>query len=153
MLRTAIKICRGFTLAEVTVALGIMSVFSAASIAVLIRMNRNAQSARLQTMALLVAQQKIDEILTAPWPDSSKPFPVGSETNVSVLLDDDPNRSGGTANYDMPVDAHRTTTISDTSNLRIKTAEVTVSYTYRQNPNATPVPGITLKTLRCTDRF
>ena len=57
----------GFTLVEVIIAGCLLAVLIASSFIVLTQINRWATSARLRTLALAVAQQRIDVLQTTPW--------------------------------------------------------------------------------------
>src|SRR5688572_27811375 len=56
----------GFVLAEHLIAGGMMVVFAMSALVALVQANRLAAASRLQAIALAVAQQRIDEILTTP---------------------------------------------------------------------------------------
>src|SRR5438093_615456 len=56
-----------FTLAEVVIAGSILAIAILGALSIMSQVNRWACAARLRTLALTLAQQKIDEILTTPW--------------------------------------------------------------------------------------
>ena len=145
----------GFTVVETVVACGMMAIFVIGSMLALTQMNRFATASRLRTLALALAEQRIDEVLTTPW-NSSGPRPAvlvgGIRTETSMPLGEDTlnNQAGlssNVTNLGVMVQAVRTTEITDVAPLRLRAA-VTVAYTYRNRPQQ-----VVLTTLRATDSF
>ena len=149
--------CRllGFTVPEVVIAGAILALFVATSVAAMTQINRWAASARLRTLALALAQQKVDQILTTPWSTlGTVPtiLTVGTTTETSLPLNNDAfNSEAGLSsaftNLDLQINATRTTVVRSISTRQVG-ATVTVTYTYR-NRAAT----IVMNTLRATDDF
>jgi type II secretory pathway pseudopilin PulG len=143
----------GFTLAEVIVAAGILAVFVSSSLIATTQMNRLAAVARLRTLAMAIAQQKIDAIATVSWGvASARPalLAAGTSTENNLPLDDDSfnNQSGlGSAftSLDLRVSATRSTQITNVTT-RTVSAVVTVTYVFRGSTYA-----VSLTTLRATD--
>lgn len=143
----------GFTLTEVVIAGAILSIFVAGAVATLAQLNRWATSARFRTLALALAQQKSDEILTTSWQTRGvRPsvLTAGTATENNLPLNNDAfNSATGLSSafttLDTPVAATRTTQITDVS-VRMIRAVVTVSFTYRGRPQS-----IRLTTLRTID--
>ena len=82
----------GFTVAEVTVAGAILALFVSTSVAAMTQINRWAASARLRTLALALAQQKVDQILSTPWSvlDTTPTlFAVGTTNESNLPLNND----------------------------------------------------------------
>src|ERR1700677_146009 len=96
-----------FTLMELTFAVAIFSSFAVVSILSFTTFNRFASNARYETLALAVAQQKMDQIMTSPCslntntslgpilymsgttisPNSSNVYTSGTETNLPLNND------------------------------------------------------------------
>jgi prepilin-type N-terminal cleavage/methylation domain-containing protein len=162
------RVRRGFTLLEVCFTIAIFSLFSAASIYSLSQINRFASNSRYRTLALSVAQQKIDQIMTTPWSVMGTVPTVlaaGSVTEAAptivLPLNSDPlNSASGLSsaftNYDTQILDSRTTVITKLTDCsgntgassRLLRATVTVTYTYRGKQ-----ASIVLSTLRGTDDF
>ena len=146
---------RGFSLMEVMVAAGILAVFVCTSLIAMTQLNRYAAVARLRTLALGFAQQKVDFLMTTPWSVSStRPasLAVGTTTENNLPLDNDTfNTQAGLSssftNLDLQVTATRTTQITDVST-RIFRAAVTVTYVYRGRTYS-----VSLTSLRATDNI
>lgn len=144
---------RGFTLPEVVIAGAILALFVAGSVATMVQINRWASAARLRTLALALAQQKADEILTTPWlVRGTRPaiLNAGTSTESSLTLNNDNlNNAVGLStaftNLDTPVPATRTTVITEVPP-RLLRAAVSVSFTYRGRPYS-----VNFTTLRATD--
>ena len=148
--------CRGisgFTLVEVLIAGALLAVLISGSVTALTQMNRSATAARLRTIALAVAQQRIDQVETTPWQvGGTRPaiLTAGTTTENNVPLNND-NYNAATSlispytNLDSQVNSTRTTVVTDLT-ARTLRAQVTVTFTYRNRPYA-----ITLTTLRATD--
>jgi len=144
---------RGFTLPEVVIAGAILALFVAGSVATMAQINRWANAARLRTLALALAQQKADEILTTPWQmRSTRPavLTAGTATEATLTLNNDPHNnavglSTAFTNLDTPVSATRTTVITDLPPRQLR-ATVSVNFTYRGRPYA-----VNFTTLRAAD--
>jgi type II secretory pathway pseudopilin PulG len=141
-----------FTFVELMIVLGIFDIFSTGAVVAMTEVNRQASAARLRTLALGVAQQRIDEVLTTPWPTTFRPalLTPGTVTDGPLPLNNDVtnNQSGlrsAFTNLDTEVPAIRVTEIVDLPPRYLR-ATVTVTYTYRSRPYS-----ITLTTLRTTD--
>jgi len=142
-----------FTLAEVVIAGCLLAVLVAGSLVALTQVNRWATSARLRTLGLAVAQQRIDILQTIPWQAmGTRPtvLTVGTATENNVPLNNDPfNSATGLGSaftaLDTQMTAVRTTQITDLT-ARTLRAVVTVTFTYRNRPHS-----ISLTTLRATD--
>ena len=159
---------RAFTLLEVCFTVAVFSIFAAASIYSLSQVNRFASTARYQTLALAVAQQKIDQIMTTPWSVmGTLPTVLAAGTateaspTVTLPLNGDPfNSASGLSsaftNYDTQVLDSRTTVITKLTDCsgntgtssRLLRAVVTVNYTYRGKAYS-----LAISTLRSTDDF
>jgi type II secretory pathway pseudopilin PulG len=79
----------GFTLMELTFAVALFSAFAVVSILAFTTFNRFASNARYETLALAVAREKMDEVMTAPCNlnsnSSNGPILYLSGTTVSPL--------------------------------------------------------------------
>ncbi len=144
-----------FTLIEVLFAGTLLAVFITGSVIAMTQLNRWATSARLRTIALAVAQQRVDQIETTPWlVGVTRPtiLNAGTTTDNNVPLNND-NFNAATSlitpytNLDSQVLSTRTTVIADLTANTLR-ATVTVTYIYRNRPAT-----ITLNTLRTTDSF
>ncbi len=110
-----------FTLIELVIASGIIALFMCGAFTALTQMNRFANTARLRTIALAVAQQRVDEVLTTAWSTASgRPavLAIGTATEANLPLNNDPfNTQTGLASaytaLDVQVTATRTTAITD----------------------------------------
>ena len=143
----------GFTLVEVLIAGALLATLISGAVTALTQLNRSATAARLRTIALAVAQQRIDQITTTPWQViGARPalLTAGTATENNVPLNND-NYNAATSlispytNLDAQVLSTRTTVITDLT-ARTLRATVTVTFTYRNRPFT-----ITLNTLRTTD--
>lgn len=143
----------GFTLIEVAVALAVISIFVAGAVLALVQMNRFATVSRLQTLALGLAQQRVDEVLTTQW-ILGTPRPTeltaGTRTDANLPLNNDSfNSRAGLASLftelDVQVNATRTTQVADITARQIR-AIVTVSYSFRGRPYS-----LVMTTLRTSD--
>ena len=145
----------GFTVPEVVVAGCVLALFIATSVAAMTQINRWAASSRLHTLALALAQQKVDQILSTPWSVlSTAPtlLTAGTTTENNLPLNNDSfnNETGLSSaftNLDVQVNATRTTVITSISTRQVSAA-VTVTYTYRKRTTS-----IVMNTLRTTDDF
>jgi len=145
--------CLAFTLPEVVIAGAILAVFVAGSVATMAQINRWAAGARLRTLALALAQQKVDEVLTTSWQTATaRPavLTAGTNTEAGLQLNNDNYNSGiglggAFTSLDTAVPATRTTTITNL-NTRTVRAVITVSFTYRTRPF-----NVSLTTLRAID--
>jgi type II secretory pathway pseudopilin PulG len=143
----------GFTLPEVVIAGAILALFVAGSVATMVQINRWAAAARLRTLALALAQQKSDEVLTTPWQiRATRPAVLATGTNTESglqLNNDSFNSATGLSSafttLDTPVVATRTTQLTDISTRMVR-AVITVNFTYRTRPYS-----VSLTTLRVTD--
>jgi type II secretory pathway pseudopilin PulG len=143
----------GFTLVEVVVAGCLLAVLIAGSLAALTQINRWATSARLRTLALAVAQQRIDAVQTTPWqPGAARAaiLTAGTATETNLPLNNDAfnsatGLSSAFTNLDAQTNVTRTTVVTDVTTRTLR-AVVTVTFTYRNRPHA-----VTLTTLRATD--
>ena len=126
------------------VAAGVLAIFTATAIVAMTQMNRYAASSRLQTLAMAIAQQRVDEIRIVNWrvPPGVRP-PILAQTNptdppavldpnggVPLVLNDDPNNATAASSLDFAVPARLYTFIKNV-NARSITATVVVAYTYR----------------------
>ena len=143
----------GFTLVEVLIAGTLLATLIAGSVTALTQLNRWATAARLRTIALAVAQQRLDLIETTPWQVvGTRPalLTAGTVTENNVPLNNDDYNAATSlvspyTTLDSQVMSSRTTVISDLT-ARTLRATVTVTFTYRNRPFT-----ITLNTLRATD--
>ena len=143
----------GFTLVEVLIAGTLLAVLISGSVTALTQLNRWATAARLRTIALAVAQQRLDLIETTPWQVvGTRPalLTAGTTTENNVPLNNDDYNAASSlispyTNLDSQVLSTRTTVISDLTTRTLR-ATVTVTFTYRNRPFT-----ITLSTLRATD--
>ena len=146
----------GFTLVETIIACGMICIFVVGALLAMTQMNRYAAAARLRTLALAMAQQRIDDILTVPWQiNAVRPTVLASgtatESNLKLNADAFNNQTGlGSAftSLGVQVPAVRTTDIVvlDTFGGRRLRALVIVTYTYRNRTY-----DIRLNTMRTTD--
>jgi type II secretory pathway pseudopilin PulG len=143
----------GFTVVETVFAASLLALFVCTSVMALTQINRWATAARLRTLALAVAQQKIDEVQTTPWQQGNvRPTVISSGTttdNSIPLNNDDFNNATGLSSaftgLDTSVNAVRTTQITDVT-ARVFRAVVTVTFSYRNRPYS-----LSLTTLRTLD--
>ena len=143
----------GFTLVEVLIAGTLLASLIAGALTALTQLNRWATSARLRTLALAVAQQRIDLIETTPWQVvGTRPtvLTAGTTTDNNVPLNNDDYNAATSlispyTNLDSQVMSTRTTVITDLTTRTLR-ATVTITFTYRNRPFT-----ITLNTLRATD--
>jgi len=142
-----------FTLPEVVIAGAILALFIAGSVATMAQINRWAAGARLRTLALALAQQKADEVLTTSWQTAAaRPavLTAGTNTEAGLQLNND-NYNSGTGlssaftSLDTPVPATRTTTITNLTTRTVR-AVISVSFSYRGRPF-----NVSLTTLRAID--
>ena len=132
------RLTGGFILTEHMISAGLMVVFAMTALVALVQANRFACASRLQALALAAAQQRVDEVLTAPWNVFTRPTVLtpGSRTEANLTLNNDTlaSASAGTlspfSTLDVQVDATRVTQITDLSSRQVRAA-VTVTYTYR----------------------
>ena len=148
--------CRGisgFTLVEVVIAGCLLAVLVSGSFIALTQINRWATSARLRTLALAVAQQRIDVLQTTPWQVSgTRPtlLNAGTTTENNLPLNNDTFNSATSlasayTSLDSQLNATRTTQVTDLTTRTLRVA-VTVTFTYRNRPHV-----VSLTTLRTTD--
>jgi type II secretory pathway pseudopilin PulG len=145
---------RGFLLVEHLVAAGMIVVFAMSALVALVQANRFATASRLQAIALAMAQQRVDEVLTTPWNASSgRPAVLapGTRTEANLPLNNDSlaSSSAGTlssfSNLDVQVNATRVTQITDVTARQLR-ANVSVTYRFGRR-NYT----LSLTTLRAVD--
>ncbi|MEI8107074.1 MAG: hypothetical protein WCI46_04595 [Verrucomicrobiota bacterium] len=145
----------GFTLAEVTVALGMFGIIAASSTLAMLRLNNNAALSRLQTGASTVAQNQIDLILSdSPFnPQKSQVPPEltlgttasGSSASPTVAVYTDPKTG-------LNVLGWMTTQVVDTgstfngNNLNIYRVSVSVFYQFKGRQYS-----VSMNTMRCSD--
>ena len=152
-IRRARRGTAGFTLAEVLIAGALLALLITGSVTALTQLNRSATAARLRTIALAVAQQRVDQITTTPWQVvGTRPTLLTAGTTVenNVPLNNDSYNAATSlispyTNLDAQVLSTRTTVITDLTTRTLRAA-VTVTFTYRNRPFT-----ITLSTLRTTD--
>ena len=147
---------RGFTLLETVVAAAAVSIFAMGAVLALTQVNRFATQARLRTIAVGLAQQRIDEILTTSW-QTTLPRPSvlasGTQTETTMVLGGDAlNAQAGLSSIvtgqSAPIAAQRTTVVTDLGARRLR-AVCTVAFTFR---GVTYQP-ISLTTLRTADNL
>jgi type II secretory pathway pseudopilin PulG len=146
-----------FTLLEAAVAAAMLTGLIASLALALTRMNHWASTARLHTLAVALAQQKVDDVLTARWLVSgTRPavLVAGTVTEANLQLNNDPlnSQTGLSSEFttlDTPVVASRVTSIVDVPPRSVR-ATVTVTVTYRWRASNIP-HVVTLTTLRSTD--
>ncbi|MDB6173679.1 MAG: hypothetical protein JWL59_2990 [Chthoniobacteraceae bacterium] len=111
------------------------------SIATMVYLNRFAAATRLQTLALGVVQERIDQVLTIPWKTKSRPALL-NETAVTdmpavlpptegdaIVLNDDPLNTTAYSTLDTPVSARRYVYIKNIDSHSIRVT-VVVAYTF-----------------------
>lgn len=143
----------GFTFIELLVTMGIFIAFTAGAIAALVQFNRYAMASRLRVHAIALAQERVDEILTANWRwNAPRPAVLtnGSHEEKGLALDtDDLNEQTGLSSIFTPLvarlDASRTVEIADVT-ARTLRATVTVTYRYGDRDYS-----VSLTTMRATD--
>jgi len=147
---------RGFTLVEVLIAAGVLAFFIVTSVTAMAQINRWATAARLRTLALALAQQKADEILSTSWsvlsPTPPTVLTAGTITENNLPIDNDSfNNATGLSSVfsslDTPINGMRTTTITSVSARQVR-ATVTVTYAYRSHNYS-----VSMNTLRSSDDF
>jgi len=148
------RLSGGFLLVEHLVAAGILVVFALSALVAMVQANRFATASRLQAIALAMAQQRVDEVLTVPWNVSSgRPAVLapGSRSEATLPLNNDSlvSSAAGTlspfSTLDVQVNANRLTQITDVTTRQLR-ATVTVSYTYGRRGYT-----VSLTTLRAID--
>ena len=126
---------RGFTLVEVLIAGTLLALLISGAVTAMTQLNRWATAARLRSIALAVAQQRIDQIETTPWPAvGTRPaiLTAGSTTENNLPLNND-NYNAATSlispytNLDSQVLSTRTT---DIANVTARTLRATVTVTF-----------------------
>ena len=144
---------RGFTFAELTIAMGVLLLFAAVTLAALTQFNRFAAASRLRIHALALAQQQIDEVLTTQWRVGAARPPVlvvGSRTESDVVINaDELNQQAGLGSIftplSAPVKGKRTIEVQDVSSRTLR-ATVRVSFVY-----ANRTYEVAMTTVRATD--
>jgi type II secretory pathway pseudopilin PulG len=149
---------QGFTILEAAAASAMLVMLVAALALSLTQINCWASAARLKTLALAAAQEKVDEVLTTSW-KVRNPAPAAlvdsqpdttPETTETLVLNNDALNSQSTLSsaytaLDTPVNATRKTWIKSLTTRSVR-AVVTVDFTYRGRTYSTA-----LTTLRVTD--
>ena len=151
--RSRIRGAAAFTLVEVVFAGCLLAVLVSSSVVAMTQVNRWATGARLRTLALAVAQQRIDQAQTAPWQLSgTRPAilvaAITTEMNLPLNNDAFNSATGLSSTFtalDTPVSAQRTTVAADVTT-RLVRISVTVTYIYRNRP-----VSVSLNTLRSSD--
>jgi len=144
---------QGFTIVEAAVASAMLALMISTLAVAFVQINHWASNARLKTLALTVAQQKVDEILATPWQiRNARPavLAAGTVTENALRLNDDAlngqtGLSSGFTALDTPVPATRVTVVTDLPPRAVR-ATVTVTFVYRSRTYTT-----SLTTLRVTD--
>lgn len=142
-----------FMLVELVIAAGILAFFVCASLVALTQLNKFAAVSRLRTLAMAIALQKADAIMTVPWGVASATpllLTAGTTTENSLPLDNDAfNAQAGLGSpfsgLDLQTAATRVTTISSLTARTVRAA-ITVSYDYRGKTYT-----VSLTTIRATD--
>lgn len=139
----------GFTLLEILVSAAIIILISLSVVPAMLHMNTNAMTARLTTMASLIALNQIELVSTdAPFSPADGQIPVElqiGEQTAPVIIYDDPN-------HDVTVNGVMTTTVDEVQNqpgqpvLHLRQVTVKVEYEFR-NKDYTVV----MHTLRASD--
>lgn len=146
---------RGATFLELVFAFAILTVFSAVAFAGFSQFNRFAASSRLNAQALTLAQQRVEEIMTAPWQtDGARPaiLAVGTTTETALSLNTDAANAQSGLNSEFTsrvgeTEAIRETVVTDLTSRSLRVT-VTVRYAFGGRPYS-----VTLTTLRVTDNF
>jgi type II secretory pathway pseudopilin PulG len=144
---------RGFTFAELTIAMGVLLLFAAVTLAAFTQFNRFASASRLRVHALALAQQRIDEVLTTQWRVGAARPPVlvvGSRTEPDLVINaDELNQQSGLNSIftplSAPVKGTRTIEVQDMSNRTLRET-VKVSFVY-----ANRTYEVAMTTVRATD--
>lgn len=136
---------------EVLIAATMLAALVCTSVVAMTQINRWATAARLRTLALAVAQQRIDTVQTVAW-SSTRPgiLAAGTTTENNLPLNGDTFNSATAlrsafTDLDVTVNATRVTQITDI-NPRTVRSVVTVSFTYRNRPYS-----VQLTSLRTVD--
>jgi Tfp pilus assembly protein PilV len=152
---TRFRRAAGIALTEVLIAAAVLALFTVTSVSAMAQINRWAAVARCRTMALAIAQQKVDQILTTSWSvlNSTPAILTAGTTTESNLplnydtLNNESNLISNWTGFDTPINVTRVTTITSISTHQVS-AVVTVSYTYRGKSYS-----VSMNTLRATDDF
>jgi prepilin-type N-terminal cleavage/methylation domain-containing protein len=144
---------RGFTFVELTIAMGILLLFSAITLAAFTQFNRFAAASRLRVHALALAQQRIDEVLTTQWRvGAARPavLALGNRTETELVINaDELNLQNGLGSIftplSAPVKGERTIQVEDVS-ARTLRATVNVKFIF-----ANRTYQVSMTTLRATD--
>ncbi|HEY3899125.1 MAG TPA: hypothetical protein VGM54_10955 [Chthoniobacter sp.] len=152
---TRFRTVAGITLPEVIIAASVLALFIVGSVSAMAQINRWASVARMRTMALAEAQQKIDQILMTSWSVlNATPaiLTAGTTTESNLPLNYDTFNSESSlvssfTTMDTAINLTRTTTIKSISTHQVS-AVVTVSYSYRGKTYS-----VSMTTLRTTDDF
>ena len=144
---------QGFTFAELTIAMGVLLLFAAVTLAAFTQFNRFAAASRLRIHALALAQQQIDAVLTTQWRVGAPRPPVlaagwREETDL-VINGDELNEQAGLSSVftplAAPVKGTRTIEVQDVSSRTLR-ATVRVSFVY-----ANRTYEVAMTTVRATD--
>jgi prepilin-type N-terminal cleavage/methylation domain-containing protein len=134
---------KGFSLVEVVVSMGVLSIFAASALAAFTFMNRSAQVARLNTLATALVQEKIDEVSSAGWVSSQEVpavLALGTVTealflNRNLAVENDTNRQStvSTLDFQDAIPATRTTVVELVGGeaARLRRIIVRVTHEYR----------------------
>ena len=153
--RSRLRSTAAFTLVEVVFAGCMLAVFVASAVVAMTQVNRWATGARLRTLGLAVAQQRIDQAQTVPWQLSgTRPvvLTAGTTTDNNLPLNnDDLNSANGLSSavsgLDTQTNATRTTVVTDITARTVRIT-VTVNFTYRGRATC-----VSLNTLRTSDNI
>ena len=143
----------GFTFVELVIGVAVLITFAAVAFAAFTQLNRFATASRLQVHALALAQQQLDEVLTAQWRVSAPRPPilvVGTrvENDLTLNTDASNDQTGLDSVFtDLVTPVHGTRSIEITNvSARTLRATVTVTYTYANREYR-----VALTTIRATD--
>jgi hypothetical protein len=140
--------------AENVVSVSLLALFAAVTLTSIVQVNRFAAVSRLQLLAQAVAQQKIDQILTAPW-NTSRPavLAAGTQKETNLRLNENAQVSAtdgtksGFSDLDTAVTAQRETTITDLTARTVR-ADISVTFNFRGKDYS-----VQMTTLRASDRM
>jgi type II secretory pathway pseudopilin PulG len=149
---------KAFSIIEVVVAAAILTLFAAGAIATMTQMNRFANVSRLREHASVIAQQKIDEILTVAWKATSDPSDrpavllEDKVTEPAIPINADPNNSqialkSQYTDLGTRINATRTTEIRAINDWTVQ-ATVTITFNYANRDHI-----ITMNTIRTSDNI
>jgi prepilin-type N-terminal cleavage/methylation domain-containing protein len=140
----------GFTLVEVSVGIMILGLIAASIIWALNQLNHYATANRLFTQAQTICQNQVDRVLTAgPY----NPTAVPAQTPSELMPGQAPSNVKVSEGPGNPVTGTMTTAVTNTglqyngTDLNVKQASVTVTYTFRNRQYS-----IVMNTLRAPDQ-